>query len=236
MTNRNIRTYAANNWQSYSKTVSALSSNDQGKPLVKSDSKMYCFDDIIKAIYSSKDYSPDSVDAIFCDKKWIWLIEFKSGFQSRITITNYDQEKAKCNRIEPAEVCQAYWGVFGKLRKKEIEELKNSIQLKAAESYLALEKEIMPHCEEMEKGDTLKLGLVVVIDENPDSAQVDILTELAGEKAGGKRNTNSAASTIRNTLRRFQLRSNDQGQYYYYDRIEVYSSAEFCEQFKLLMS
>ena len=233
MTNRNINTYAINNWHDLSKEVSVLSSNEQGIPLVESNVRMYCYDDIIKTLFERNDCLPNSADALCCNAKWIWLIEFKSGFHRNITKDNYDDEKAKCTKIVPHEICHDYWTVFWKLQEKETAELKNSIQMKAMESYIALEKKIMPLCDEMVSGEKLRLGFLVVVDENPDSAQEEILSELA-KKAEEEKEPISIISSLKQSLHRFNLQCDSLGQNYFYDRIEVMSSIDFLKRLNLL--
>ena len=109
------------------------------------------------------------------------------------------------NRISPIE-------------DKEIEELKSSIRLKAIESYIILEKDILPECEEQAKQRRIKFIAVI------DADDVDAMEETLSELAGGKDNQENSISSLKQSLGR--LRSDDRKSYYY-DDIEVYTPHEF---------
>jgi len=173
---------------------------------------MYDFDGICDSIFP-KGRKPTSADGIDIDPRVVRFVEFKSGFQKKITKYNFDQEKACCEKT--GEYCEDYWNLFFKNRSEETAELIASIRFKALESYLTLEKQFLPHCQDSEK--PVKLIFVVVIDGDPVDGLEDDLAELAGQKSG----TNNILSTIRNSLSRLVNVQDAQGNIYCYDAIEV---------------
>lgn len=233
MITKDIAAYAHENWTAYLKTAEELSMNSKGVPLVHDQTLMYCFDDVVASMFSA-DCRPDSADALYPQKDGtVLLIEFKSGFHRRLTKDNWDKEKAKCPYLsflsylgyasEKDDICKDYWKCFWAYQDKTQSELRDSIHLKALESYLALEKRIFPEC--VTGGKARKLKFVVVIDANPISAQADILAEMAKKKSG----RNNPFDSLKKSLRRI-------GNSYLYDEVQVISYSEFSQRLKLQAS
>ena len=75
-----------------------------------------------------------SADALAFSKKHIQFVEFKSGFKKKITKNTMDKEKAKCDKTNA--FCNDYWNLFFKNQETESIGLINSLQMKAADSYM----------------------------------------------------------------------------------------------------
>ena len=213
-----LQQYANGNWGKNIKTISEISRFGD-ECMVESDGEMYCFDDIVSDIFP-EDSKPASVDGISFEKNAVYLFEFKTGFYDRININNLDAEKAKCDKT--GSVCGEYWRLFGKNRDQEKRMLRDSIRMKAIESYITLEKKIFPKCEKV-NGSLSKIVYWVVIDSEPVNAEEDILGSLT-EKGTPLSNEHEK---IRQALKRFKLQKDEYGADYYYDEIKVLSASEF---------
>ncbi len=183
-------------------TITDLSKNDDGKPLVKHKSMYYCFDDIAISIFG-KDETPCSADAIFFDNKTttLYFIEFKTGLKRKITKENFDDSKATC------EFCE---GVFCKHFKDlqitngnlQVDILKDSIKLKLLESYSCLEKILLQETK-MQRKD-IKVNFICV-------------TDLPHDDTGN----------LEKSLNRFKDKVDKQGNKYLFDDISVLTAKTF---------
>lgn len=219
MTQKNLEAYIMERWGPPRKSVSEISTSCNSVPLVVSDVKMYCFDDICKDIYISRSL-PTSADGLVFEPKSIKLIEFKSGFKEVISKDNFDREKAKCN--DKGDVCKDYWREFRKARKLEKDELIASLRLKAIESYITLDQRLFPLCNDL-PDQKLRIILTIVIDAEETDTMVDMLGELAGKES----NNENPFKKIRKAVSRLQCQEDVNGEKYYYDFIEVISAQEF---------
>lgn len=222
MIDKDLFKYAKDNWGDYKKSMAECSKSGQNRsPLVDCTKEVYCFDDICKDMFENNK-EPASVDAVDIFDGEIRFIEFKSGFQERISRENYKlSEKSKCD-YRNGEICEEYWENFFKLRDKEKEELVSNIKLKALDTYLAFDKRIFPGCDDLEYGKA-KLRFMVVVDADPVDKIEDILGELADKKTSKK----NWISSIRQALSRFRLRKDAAGKDYLYDYVSVFSVQEF---------
>lgn len=220
MITKDLKSYADINWSGYLKTLTELSrsGNNNPKSLIERDQKLYCFDDICSAIFPSGKIA-ESADAILITRKTVELIEFKTGFKKRITKENLDSEKAKCEQTN--QICNEYWNLFFKNQDKDTKELIASIRNKAIESYVTLEKMILPECDNLQKGKNLKY--IAVIDEDGVDAMENTLLNLSG----GESKTNNSVSCLQNALRRLTGLKTHAGEIYYYDEVKVMSPQEF---------
>lgn len=166
-----------------------------------------------------KSKAPTSADAVMITPKCVCFIEFKSGFKQRITKNNFDEEKARCKDAD--KVCKQYWALFFKNQKKEVQELIASIRMKALESYITLEKKILPKCCQADR----KIGLkfMVIIDED----EVDNMEDTLAALAGGTQAKGNHFSEIRRALERMMVQHDADGNEYYYDDIKVWSARDF---------
>lgn len=211
-----ILDYAQTNWSDYYKTVTEISINKKTQqPLVKSDFRMYDFDDIVKNLFPQN--TPTSADGLILIPRKTILVEFKSGFFKKITKGNFKSDKAICEHLNA--ICSSYWELFFKKQKLETQELIDSLKLKAVESYTIVEKHIAPIC----SGSTVcHISLIVVIDCNSDDGIEDTLAELSGKSI-----RSNQCSAVRNSLRRYWGRQDVLGNPYYYLDIQVMSPIEF---------
>lgn len=219
-----IDAFAKKNWSKYKKSITDISKSNNTS-LVKNDMEVYCFDDICANLYA-QDKKPTSADAFIIDGKNIELVEFKSGFKSKITKENFDKKQAKCP--EKKEVCKKYWDLFFAKRKKEVDELILNIRIKAVESYITLEKHIFPSCRPTEVSMSLKF--LVVIDEDSVDGMEDTLADLASASEV----KNNTYSSIKKSLKRFINCQDKNGNSYFYDDIKVLSVTDF-ENYLLLL-
>ncbi len=82
-----ILDYAQTNWSDYYKTVTEISINKKTQqPLVKSDFRMYDFDDIVKNLFPQN--TPTSADGLILIPRKTILVEFKSGL-SQLDFINF---------------------------------------------------------------------------------------------------------------------------------------------------
>lgn len=226
MLTKEVLNYAETNWSDFKVTVSVISENDYTHiPLVTSDNLLFHFDKISESLYA-QGKAPTSADGLNITSRSIEFIEFKSGFKRKITKNNFDKEQGWCEDGE--KVCDAYWSLFFKEQKKEIAELISSIRFKAIESYITLEKQILPKCQQTNVHIPLKF--VVVVDEDEVDSAEDTLAELAGD-ADSEDNHFSA---IRSALQRLTGQRDVDGNEYYYDCIEVLSATDFANRLRLL--
>lgn len=220
MIKKDIQGFANANWNDCKKTITEISTNCQTQsPLVVDDTVAYDFDMICKKIYGETN-NPTSTDCIFIRSRSLELIEFKSGFKQIITKENFDQEKGTCKHL--GGICNDYWNIFFENQKRKINELISSIRIKAIESYVTLEKQVFPLCEDCEDS-PIKVYLTIVIDEDEIDSMEDTLDELAGNKT----RRNNCFSSIRQALSRLNKRKDQNGYEYYYDKIEIISSTDY---------
>ena len=78
-------------------------SNKSVSLLLSDKTEAYDFDDITKYIFPK--YTPSSADAILMKTNKIILIEFKGGFERKISEDNFDREKCRCERCKPMVKC-----------------------------------------------------------------------------------------------------------------------------------
>ena len=207
MIEKDITGYANLNWFSFRDTAKNLSrsKDEKRRPLVNDIFFMYDFDKISEKL-SKKGRQPKSADALYIRKDGeLFLIEFKQGFKwvlSRLNTLTDETEK--------------------KLRKKENIEFKKSIQLKAVESYILIEKKVLQS--EAIVGDNRKreFHYLVVVDFDAESIKEDILSDLAK-----KPQNSNPIQDLRKALKRFLCTQDANGNDYFYDHIDVISYQQF---------
>ncbi len=225
MTNKDVRAFARENWADKTDTISNISSSSsrrvEGKKriLVENETLIYSFDDISGIFYSSD--KPDSVDGLFFVKRKVCFVEFKTGFKKVVTRENYPSTmRIPCDKSE----CEGYRKLFFKNQDNETKIIQNSIKTKALETYITLEKQVFPKCEECSK--KLNLYLYVVIDEDPIEEMTDILSDLSvGQRKDFQKNT--SCSKLRESLKRYIRAKDCDGNEYFYDEIFVMTAVEF---------
>lgn len=217
MNTEEIRTYLFQQYGDYLEPISRLSESTKGKILVSDHRELFNFDKISEKIYSSK--KPSSADSIYISENAVILIEFKSGFKKIITKKSFDISKITCPD-DGAKPCYEYAKLLFQKQRCESNELLDSIRLKAIESYITLEKEILPFCNNSQDIPTRKRRFIfcTVVDDYIDSME-DTLNELSG-----KNSDNNTITSIKNALSRLILHKN-----YYYTEIKVFSPYEFIQ-------
>ena len=228
MTGKNVYQFATANWGDYKTTVSVASKSSSGIPLVESDFEIYNFDTICQSLFPGTE-NPTSADGIRFSNNNIQLIEFKSGFKQKITKNNFDIEQAKCD--ETGKVCDSYWELFWDNQKRKIKELISVIRLKAIESYVVLEKHVLPACDDNETGKLSRIKFTVVIDEDSVDGIEDTLAELSGTEP----ETNNVVTSVRQALKRLSNCKDLEGHTYFYDEIEVLTAKDYQNSIKLAM-
>ena len=232
MISKDLQAYAVSNWGNFLSPITDLSKSDEDVSLVHSPVQLYNFDDISKSLFA-RGKAPTSADALGFSGRGIELVEFKSGFKQRITKHNFDPAKGRCPDPDIDRVCEDYWEIFFKNQKLNISVLISSIRFKAVESYITLEKQVFPRCQDA--GTPIPIKLVVVIDENEIDSMEDTYSELAGntdaENTAAKDNHFSA---IRSALYRLTNQNDANGNPYFYDCIEVLSVQDYLNKLKLM--
>lgn len=218
MITKDIEHYFRTAYTEHLASITELSKSDKGGSLVKDTRKLYHFDDITKNAYHLKKV-PTSADAVLVSDKMIVFVEFKSGFRQNITKKSLDRSKLTCCR-DKRIVCDDYGRILLELQKKKRNELIDSIKMKAVESYITLEKKIMPLC--MESDSNVRMIYCVVMDSEEVDTTQDILQELAREES-----EENPITAVRRSLRRFVGNIGADGQTYLYDKVEVFTPYEF---------
>lgn len=217
MIKKDVEKFITGKYHNSLDTITNLSKTDGGEAFIISDEKMYNYDTITKELFVNRNI-PSSADAIDFSNNYIEIFEFKTGFKKKITRENFDKSKMTCPKTN--KYCKEYGDLFFKGQRKETEQLIDSIRLKAIESYITLEKMIMPTCNNTT--DDLKLCFCVIIDSDDIDSMEDTLTELANVEV-----KNNSVADVKKALSRFCNKADVTGNTYYYDSIEVLSPIEF---------
>jgi len=231
MVTKNLPQYATEKWEDYIVSVTEASKSNSGVPLVVSDMNIYNFDDICKSLFPDRDVHT-SADGLRFQRGKVELVEFKSGFSQIITKDKFIPSEGVCDILKERGieyVCDPYWKIFWKLQKKERKQLLESIRAKAIESYIFLEKHILPVCDELENGEKAQLILTVVVDEDG----VDGIEDILAEAAETDLQTDNCLSSIRQSLKRLVNRQDANGSSYFYDYIQVFPAKDFVNYIKL---
>lgn len=222
MIQKDLSAYATANWSGFLTPVTELSKEHRNQvPLVEHSAQLYSFDDICSVLFSGKNV-PTSADGIEITDKSVRFVEFKSGFRKKISRHNFDEEKARCEAIQA--VCNEYWDLFFKKQEKETSELIASIRFKALESYLTLEKQLLPHCPDAPQ--PIPVIFTAVIDGDAVENMMDTLAELSGKRV----NKNTSIAKVRKALKRLAGLQDADGNVYCYDEIEVLSAQDYKSQ------
>jgi hypothetical protein len=160
---KNLPQYILENWERYKVTISDASKSDVGVSLVESEEEIYNFDQVCKDFFAGKNV-PTSADGVQIQGRNVELVEFKSGFKQRVTKDKFDPDKGTCKSA--GKVCTDYWNLFWENQDRKRAQLISSVRTKAIESYVFLEKHILPRCLDYTEGGKMKLVFTVVIDED----------------------------------------------------------------------
>lgn len=234
MINKDVKDFFDKEMRDYIEPISTISlpeakpNKEQEPPLVDISASIYNFDKICKKIYKNP---PKSADGIFFCKKTMYVVEFKTGFKKKPKNKSEDSNSF-CTKYN--EVCEERREWQNKDFERKQKELKTSIRLKAIESYITLEKQFLPLCDDTES--KCRLEYIVVTDADC----VNVFDKELGQL--GKKHI--AASTAKNVLTQLEdsLKSynhkqdkNNPSNDYFYDKIKVFSAIEFEMFFKGLL-
>jgi hypothetical protein len=122
-----------------------------------------------------------------------------------------------CPRDKNVE-CKEYRDIVFKKRRLEKKNLRDSVALKAAESWNTIEKHILPECGEESARDA-HITLWVVIDANKEDARASAMSR--------KRVKNSDIDSLFEMLKGKYLRDDKMRARYYYHNIEVLTPQEY---------
>lgn len=223
MFTKDVQSYATDNWRQFLKPISELSKTGKGTSLVESSEELYSFDDICKSFYKNKKV-PTSADALRVTNRTVEFVEFKSGFEQKISKNNFDLGKGTCTILN--DICKDFWSCFSKLQKANRKELIYAIRIKALESYITLEKQILPLCQDTTAD--VKLKLIVVIDVDAVDSMEDTLSDLAVKEPP----EGNSISDVRKALLRLTNLHDADDNTYLYDCIEVLSAQDYLNKLK----
>lgn len=223
MVTKDVQSYATDNWRQFLKPISELSKTGKGTSLVESSEELYSFDDICKSFYKNKKV-PTSADALRVTNRTVEFVEFKSGFEQKISKNNFDLGKGTCTILN--DICKDFWSCFSKLQKANRKELIYAIRIKALESYITLEKQILPLCQDTTAD--VKLKLIVVIDVDAVDSMEDTLSDLAVKEPP----EGNSISDVRKALLRLTNLHDADDNTYLYDCIEVLSAQDYLSKLK----
>lgn len=223
MVTKDVQSYATNNWSQFLKPISELSKTGKGTSLVESSEELYSFDDICKSFYKNKKV-PTSADALRVTNRTVEFVEFKSGFEQKISKNNFDLEKGTCTIL--GGICKDFWSCFSNLQKANRKELIYAIRIKALESYITLEKQILPLCQDTTAD--VRLKLIIVVDVDAVDGMEDTLSDLAVKEPP----EGNSISDVRKALLRLINLHDAENNTYLYDCIEVLSAQDYLNSLK----
>lgn len=188
----------------------------------------YNFDEISEYIFSSN--KPASADALLIKNNTIYLMEFKSGFERKISLYNFDRTKCNCEKL--GDICDDY----AELMKKHLEnierELKANLFQKAAESRWVLEYHLLPeiykNTDKIADNFNFPVQYIIVTDkvkDNPVDAMEQMLDDL-----GNIHNQDNFYERMEHSVKRLYCES-CYGKKAFYEKVEVYAVQEFEEMF-----
>ena len=217
MITKDVKAYLADNFADYLESVSELSKSNGEKVLVWDERRLYNFDKITEKIYPN--HTPESADAVFATDREVFFVEFKSGFQKKISRANFDEKYMSCYD-NPEKYCEAYAKLFFRNQRNEDKILRHSLHMKAIESYMTFMQEIVPRSDEEQVQGNKHLTYCVVVDDYVEHME-DILNSLAK-----KTSETNLIENLRKSLSRFRK---SRLKNYYYDDIEVLSPCGFVD-------
>lgn len=187
-----IREYVENTYdmQIVHKTFQEVAKNSK----IESNEMCYEYDKIKEAVIGNK---CASADALYL-KRFIYFIEFKTGFATEKTDANTNTHK---------------------------ENLQLRIKIKAYESLALFEKIILPEIGDGQLASRIQKKYIAVIDslESPMDAYEDILGEESGRTVSNKEELEKLYT---DSLLNYRKSANN-GKYVFYDGIEIWYDFEF---------
>lgn len=202
------------------KSYRELSANSKGSLIESEKEEAYDFDEITEYIFPKN--KPASADAILIKNKDIFLIEFKSGFERKLSAENIASKKCQCE--ETGHICEKYSGLLKGSLKNIEKELKANLFQKAAESRWVLECHLLPEAFKESEYTEFRVHYIIVTDkvkENP----VDAMEQILDESANIHRKDNFY-ERMEASVKRLYCESRF-GKKAFYHKVEVCSVQEF---------
>lgn len=219
MVDKDLHAYVSCAFFDLLEPISVLSKSDAGKVLVDDKRVCYNFDKITEKVYPNAK-PPSSADALSITNKMVLFTEFKSGFKRKISRETLDYNQLKCPQDE-SKTCTDFAKILISKMDLETKELLDSLKFKAIESYITLEKKLLPLCPPLASKNKLRTVFCVVIDDYVDNME-NTLLELSGAHS-----SSNAFANVKSSLSRFiNLKSADNNDFYY-DEIKVLSPYEY---------
>lgn len=227
----NFQQFAIQEWtgNNFIKPISDISKSDKrNAPLVDRPEKIFCFDTICDDIY--KKNKPASVDGLFFCKNIAYFVEFKKGFKKKITKDNFCQSDCPTYKIP----CNDYKQLFFDKQKLETSKLISSLKFKAIESYITLEKQILPRCQNSGK---CSFVLFVVVDIDAVEEYESILSEASEGYTPSQTKVNNELNDLSKSFQNYRRKQDKHSPTcdYFYDDIKVMSAKEFEQRFDELL-
>lgn len=218
-----LNQYLHETFPEFEKPLSFLSKPDtEDSPVVNQDEIMlFDFDGICKKIYHKK--APKSADALGVVGKTLIFVEFKKGFQQKLP---KNKKNIPCSQGLALDHCL----VRVAHQNKKFEEMRDSVKLKAVESYLTYrENLLLPGVEEPNQ---VHFFLVISLNSlekledemiNLSKSTGTVLSKETEEEKQGK----ITYKSLRDSLSRFTLCPKEVGGTYLYHHIYVMDGDDF---------
>ena len=234
ISSKDVESYLVSNYQNekYYRDFSELSRSDMNDPstaMVECETKAYSFDKLTD-LYLGQNcpHKLCSADALYikhgAHKDKLYVIEFKTGFNSIITAENYDEEKMKCEKLAPATVCDDYKVLFFKKQEKEKEVPADFLHKKAAESYILFQHSVFPLCADAEGHKDYILIFAAVIDDVKNKPVEAI--ERVYEGITNPENPNNLVTDLQESIKKYMVRDTSDKPVMY-DEAYVWSVEDF---------
>lgn len=198
----NVEVFFKNKYSNAWQPISQLSKSDHGSFFIGSSTYGWNFDLVTTSLFKTN--TPTSVDGVFVVGKWIYFVEFKSGYKNLVSEKNIDLEKVGCP-YKGNKPCEDKTRLLIDENKWMGEVLKTNIQLKAAESYRTFEKKIVPTIKETESDRRYCTCFIAVLDqEDPSKDSVnDEFEVIQRDLAHSTSSEENYVADMYNALRRY---------------------------------
>lgn len=219
MIKQDIVDYLEKNHHCFLESFKELSYDSENEKSLIDDEehKAYSFDKLSNELTKPKKYA--SVDCILPKKSSVFFIEFKTGFNRSIDI---DETKLACPD-DKTKKCFEYGKLWKRYNKRSLEILNMSMSAKAVESFLIVDKYILPQCPASEK--TYKLHLVAVTDIN--EAPLDSFEDMQSNLAKLPTPCTNRIDDLRKSLKQYGASAKVNDECLLYDEIQVITAEEF---------
>lgn len=206
------------------KSFSILSENKETHvSLVHNETLAYDYETCVGQLFQRN--ALKMVDAVYVKNNTIYFIEFKGGFDLNIRLDNFDMNRWYCN--DAKRKCKQAAEIFMENQDHKISELIASVNGKLVETYVTINKLILPMCA---TGDySFRTVYVVVVDEI--SQPLGAIEETLNALSGKGMNTINPISKLKDSTRKYSI-SDAQGVPVFFDKIDVLNVSEFNVKFQ----